>query len=212
MFEDGAVSLPAVWGLAVGDAHWGERLDASTDGVLRSFWAVAALIPLTLVATAGTKAAALAAQAAQDHPGVDAARIAAAVAAAQPGLTTADLWSSVAYVLLLAVAFPLLALALVRWLGGGPGYGALIVTMNWASFWVNLVIAVAAVAVRLGLPLSAFSIAFVALNALLLYVTWRAARETLTGEISLSLLMTLLYLLTVFAAGYLADPIGSALG
>lgn len=212
VFEDGAVSLPALAGLLVGREHWGERLDVSTDGFLRSFWAPFASVVFVLAGDAFYNAAERAERvvtAAQTGGGT---HLDNAIQVAQAEVSMGHLWAGLAQVALPTLSFPIVALALVRWLGGGAGYGALVVTMNWALFWLNLALAVMAATLRLGAPLQVFQIVGLVLYGMTLYLAWRAARATLTGEVSLSLMMTLLYFACSMISAYAAGYVGAALG
>jgi len=156
--------------LVVGRDDWAEGLDASTGGFLRSFAGPLMALPFALAADAALS------QAAQPA----APRAAAA------------LWVTGAGHLIDTVLYPLLVAAMVWRLGGKGGYGAFVVLINWMGFWLNLTLAATGLVVMAGAPAAVVQVGGFALFAGSLYLTWRAARETLTGEIGFSLAVVML--------------------
>ena len=62
---------------------------------------------------------------------------------------------------------------------------------NWAALFLNILYAAATALVLVG-GFTAYSLATLVVDALWVFVTWRAARETLTGELGITLLMVVL--------------------
>lgn len=177
----------AAWGLTAllrfrPDWHMG--FDASARGFVRSFLAQAAALPFYLVA------AALISRSAETPQGA--------------GL----LWAAGVAHILDAIGYAVLVAFVCRWLRLGGGYSGFIVVVNWSSLYLNLLLALASLAAGFGREgYAVFGTAAISLFALSLFITWRAARETLTDELGPALLMVVL----AVGFGVLCDQAGALL-
>ncbi len=152
--------------LAGHDAEWRTAFDASADGFLRSFAGPILAIPFVLLQQAGLE------NGAGESP---------------------PLWSALLGHVLDFTLFPLVMAVAVRWLGVTAGYSLFIVTTNWASFWLNAILAaISGLALAgLGAPI-VIAFAVVVTLSLSVFMAWRAAREALAGDVATSLLTVLL--------------------
>lgn len=151
------------------DPDWYEGFDFSAVGFLRSFLAPVLGLPFHL------------------SVGAMIAQLAERQATGTAGLVASTLGYGVD-----ALAFPILAALIARPLGIGQGYSALIVVLNWAGLLLNVMMAGATMLALVG----GFGVLqFLGLLLLLLqvYLVWRAARETLTGELGVTMLMVVLW-------------------
>ena len=151
------------------DPDWSAGFDASARGFLRSFLAPVLALPFYLITAAMI-----------------------ARSTTPPGGAGA-LWGAGLSQLLDTIAYPLVVAAFARPLKIGGGFTAFIVVVNWASLFLNAILALSALAGFSGpRGYGVFSTAAVALFALSVFITWRAARETLTQELAPCLLMVVL--------------------
>lgn len=185
--------------LAGGGSVAEAMIDASFGGVARSFlWPLAGL--LFILASSAPLTAAVAA-------------LAPATAGAEAATPTAQAgWATALGHLLYTAAFPAALAALTSRLGGGAGYGAFLVLFNGMRFWLAGAYAVLGLAAAAGLPPAAVAAGWVTLAGGSLFLIWRIARETLTGEVGFSLAVVLLALGcdagSDYAAGWLAGLFG----
>jgi hypothetical protein len=92
-----------------------------------------------------------------------------------------------------ALAFPAVIAAITRPLGIGAGYAGFIIIFNWASLFLNICAAAASLLTFGGQPgYALFTFVWFVLFGISLFITWRAARETLSPEIPIALLMVVL--------------------
>jgi len=171
----------AAWGLMALVRHqpdWALGFDPSARGFVRSFLAQALALPFYLFT-------------------------AAMIAKTQtPGGGFVTLWGSGLSDVMDAVAYPVVVAAFARPLKLGAGFSAFIVVINWASLFLNVLLALASLAAVFGREgYAVFSTAAVALFALSVFITWRAARAALTPELAPALLMVVLSV----AVGVLCD-------
>ncbi len=104
-----------------------------------------------------------------------------------------DLWSAGVAHVLDAAAFPGLIFLLARPLQIAKGYGAFIVVTNWASLFLNAILAAAALLVFAGADgLEGFRLISLVVLCVWIFFTWRAARMLLTKEIAPVLLIVVL--------------------
>jgi hypothetical protein len=114
------------------------------------------------------------------------------------------MWAAVASHVLNAVAFPAVIAAIAKPLRIGPGYAGFIIIVNWASLFVNVCTAAAAVLILAGeTGQGLFTFFWLTLFGVSLFITWRASRETLSDEIPIALLMVVLSV----AVGVLVDQV-----
>jgi hypothetical protein len=162
----------AAWGLTALIRHredWSLGFDPSARGFVRSFLAQALALPFYVFT-------------------------AAVIARAQaPSGGSATLWAAGLSDLIDAIAYPLVVAAFARPLRIGAGFSAFVVVINWASLFLNMLLALSSLALLFGREGAAvFSTAALVLFALSIFVTWRAARAALTGELAPALLMVVL--------------------
>jgi hypothetical protein len=177
----------AAWGLAGlvrGRPDWGLGFDPTARGFVRSFLAPALALPFYLLT------AAMIARTSSPESGSGA------------------LWAAGLSDVLDALAYPLVVAAFARPLGIGAGFSAFVVVINWASLFLNPLLALFSFALLFGRVGSAvFGTATLVLFALSIFVTWRAARETLSPELAPALLMVVLSV----GVGVLCDQAGADL-
>ncbi len=165
-FEYAGRHVRGVWRMAQGDHAWAEDIDSSTDGVFKSFWAIAFAAPFALlVIRAAQRATARA-----DGYGAEIFEQIPALAAFV-ALMLAFLTSWLASVA--ALAF------IARGLNAQRKAGALIVTFNWSQL---IAIAAATVpAVVLALTGNEQIVMLLALPAVFVsvYVLWGVLRRNL---------------------------------
>lgn len=157
------------------DPRWAEGFDASVGGFVRSFAGPLLALPAYLVVAAILS-----------RVQIDAAT-ATAVAPDQIFLSrTLDF-------VLSAAAYPLLIAIVARVFELGEGYGAFIVVTNWAQVFLNGFLAVASLMALLGdVGVGAFGLTWLLLTLASLYITWRAARETLSTDFAPAMLAVVL--------------------
>lgn len=164
---------------------WSERFDFSVDGFLRSFGGVLVALPFAVFATATIVPAE------QTHRAV-------------------LLWASGFAHVIEHLAYPLAMAVVCRAFGARAGYPGFVVTVNWASCWLN--VALAGVALLALASRQAAALVGMLLYSVLMFLTWRAARETLTGEVGLSLLAVLLAFGAAVASEFSGVAVALALG
>jgi len=148
------------------DPRWPEGFDPSFDGFLRSFLAPVLALPFYLVV--------------------------ASLFRGEDG-GSASLWAAAVSHGVNALAFPAVVGLLARPFGFGGGYAGFIVIVNWASLFLNMGAAAASALIPLGdTGYRLFTVLWLWLFAASLFITWRAARETLSSEIAPALLMVVL--------------------
>jgi len=166
------------------DPRWPEGFDPSASGFLRSFLGPLIGLPFYLF-----------------------------VASVLPTDGPGPMWSAGMSHVLNAVAYPVVVGLLARPFALGAGYAGFIVIVNWASLFLNMGTAAAALLVRLGENgLAAFSYAWLCLFGMSLFITWRAARETLSSEIPPALLMVVLSVAVGVASDQVSDKLVAWLG
>ena len=152
------------------DPRWPDSFNATTGGFLRSFLGPLLALPFALI-------------------------VAAAYGAAEATPGTASTLISVGAVshLFYTLAYPVLLGAMARPLGIGAGYAGFVIVVNWSSLFLNIALAGASALALFGMPgFSAFSLLAIGLFGLSIFVIWRAAREILSPEIPVALLMVVL--------------------
>jgi hypothetical protein len=177
MQEEAAPSLmreasAAAWGLQALVRHlpsWSAGFDPSLRGFVRSFLAQAAALPFYLLTAAMV------------------------ARAAAPASGPATLWAAGLSDLMDALVYPVVVAAVARPLKLGAGFSAFIVVVNWAALFMNAFLGLGSLAVLFGREGGAvFNTAAVVVFGLSIFITWRAARETLTHELAPALLMVVL--------------------
>jgi hypothetical protein len=170
--------------LARFDPYWSECFDASAAGFIRSFAGpLLAVIPYVAVAAVLVRAGPTGVA-----PGDDRLMLQAALGMLIDGL-----------------GYPLLMAVVARAFGLGAGFGAFIVVNNWAQLFLNLLLAVAAVLALLGPHgYALFKVLWIVLLMLSLFITWRAARQTLSSEIAPAVLALVLSVAVSAVADQLA--------
>lgn len=167
--------------MAAGREDWRASFDASTGGFVRSF---AALVPALVLSLS------------VDGP------LLLAIGGQAP--TAAQSWASAAGFAIHTVLYPVLVGLLVSRLGGAAGFGLFVTALNWLRLWLHAALAVVGVAAAAGLPQAVVVTGWITVAAAMFYLLWRLARETLTGEVGLSLAVVMLALGSETAADYLA--------
>lgn len=162
-------SAQALVAIAGARDDWAAPLDVSARGFWRSFAA-----PVMAVLPALFANAAITAPDRGDAP-----------------LPVAALWVWGLTPVIDAAVFAALIALLVAAFGGKAGYAAMIVGANWLNFWLNLILAGLGLLVMFGAPAQVSTAAGFVVVSGSLYLIWRLARESLTGELGLSLAVTL---------------------
>lgn len=184
VLADGSAAADGLFRLAAGREGWASAFDATSAGFLRSFIGPLLVLPLSLATEPALRAA---------------------IGAPPPD--AASTWAAASGFLLYTVAYPALLALLVGMFGGKAGYAAFVVGFNWMRFWLNLSFAALGLAAGLGLPAAVVATVWIVLAGVSLFLTWRLARETLTGEIGFSLAVVML----APAAQTASDALASAL-
>ena len=150
------------------DPRWPEGFTPTAGGFVRSFLGPLLGLPFYLL-------------------------VSAAMSAGDAGPVSRILWASGVSDVINAIAFPALIAAIARPLKIGEGYAGFIIIVNWASLFMNICAAAAAALTLTGDGgQQIFVFVWLALFGLSLFVTWRAARETLSPEVPIALLMVVL--------------------
>jgi len=158
-------------GLITAKPGWPSCFDFSTTGFIRSFIGPFLALPLHLFAFAVVERAILGGK---------------TMPAADFGLVT------LAHVIDL-IAFPLLIAALARPLRIGDGYPAFVIVTNWASLFLNIVFAGAALLALGGAQgLELFRVVYLVLLCFSVFLVWRSGRLTLSREVAPVLLVVVL--------------------
>jgi hypothetical protein len=153
------------------DPRWPDGFDPTATGFLRSFLGPILALPFYLVT----------------------AYMLARAGAENGAVGAPVLWAAGISHLGGAVLFPLVVALLARPFGFGGGYAGFIIVVNWASLFLNMAAAAASALNLAGAGgYALFGLVWLALFAVSLFVTWRAARETLSSEIPPALLMVVL--------------------
>ena len=169
---------------------WTSFYDLTPGGFIRSFFGPALALPLYLFG----------------------AGLVARNLAGTPDVPVADLWSAAAGHILDAAAFPALIFLLARPLQIAKGYGAFIIVTNWASLFLNAILAVAALLALGGAQgLEGFRVIGLIVLCVWIFFTWRAARLLLTKEIAPVLLIVVLAVGVAALADASADWLVKAL-
>jgi hypothetical protein len=162
------------------DPRWPDGFNPTAGGFLRSFLGPLLGLPFYLIV------------------------VSAMTAANGAVVDNRVMWAAVASHVLNAVAFPAVIAAIAKPLRIGPGYAGFIIIVNWASLFLNIGTAAAAVLMLAGdTGQGLFTFFWLGLFGVSLFVTWRASRETLSEEIPIALLMVVLSV----AVGVLADQV-----
>ena len=167
------------------DPRWPEGFNPTTGGFVRSFLGPLLGLPFYLV-------------------------VSVMFADSEAGPVKNLLWSAGLSHTLNALAYPLLIGVLARPLGIGAGYAGFIIIVNWASLFLDVCAGAASLMMfggRAGSGL--FTFVWLILFAASLFITWRAARETLSPEVPIALLMVVL---SVAVGALLAQGVGLLLG
>lgn len=190
LLEEAAEALSALGGVLVGREGAAGALDGSLSGVARSFAGALLGLPFAVYADGPLRAA----------------------LGLRPAPPLYVIWSSTASQLIGLVVFPLLLGLLVRRLGGGAGFGRFLSGYYWLQFWLSVAVALLAFALTLGLPAAVQGAVGIAVAGMSLYLTWRLARELLTGEFALSLAVVLLSVAAELGSDYLVHEIAQLVG
>ncbi len=152
-------------------ADWPRYFDLSTTGFLRSFVGPVLALPLHLFAFAVVERTLLGGKT----------------------MPTADFgWVALAH-LVDMIAFPLLIAVLARPLRIGGGYPAFVIVINWASLFLNLVFAGAALLALGGAQgVEMFRFVYLILLCFSVFFVWRSGRLTLSREVAPVLLVVVL--------------------
>jgi hypothetical protein len=173
------------------DAHWRQDFDVSLAGFLLSFLARLVGLPFYLVSAANLNRGLSAIQAATPSP----------------------LWPEAVGFLINMLAYPLLIALLARPLKATRGYTSFVVVINWASLFLTVLLSVASLLALGGEGgLQVFGLAWILLAGAALYLTWRAAQETLVDELAPILLVVMLWVTVDVGADQLVALIAGALG
>jgi hypothetical protein len=167
------------------DPRWPEGFDFSAGGFVRSFFGPLLALPFYVVFAAmiSTKGG------------------------AEP-LTSGPLWAAAIGHALNTAAFPILVALVARPFGLASGFAAFIVLVNWAGLFVNIALTAISPLTLLGdTGFDILGFAWLILFGLSIFLTWRAARETLSTEVAPALLMVVLSVAVGVAAAQLADVI-----
>jgi len=152
------------------DPAWPDGFDFSFTGFVRSFFGPLLALPFFLVFAALVST----------RGGVE-------------PLPPQTAWAAGLGHLIYLVAFPVIVALLAKPLGFASGYAAFIVVVNWANLFLNMVLAAISPLALLGQGgFGLLSFLWLALFGLSVFVTWRAARETLSAEMTPALLMVVL--------------------
>lgn len=175
--------------LARFDPLWHEGLDISRGGLVRSFFAPLFSLPFHMVF----------------------AILATTGGGASPIPLKAVLAIGLAQVLNV-FGFPALVSLVARPLGFSAGYGPFIIVTNWASLFFSMALCLIAPLTLLGRQ-GADLMSFVALMAFALrvFVTWRAARNTLADDIAPALLMIVMLVAVDYGADQMAALLARAI-
>ncbi len=179
--DDLAASPAGLGRLATGRENWSDAFALSTPGVYRSFAAPMMVLPLSVIADDAIS------QALGFPPG-----------------GTAAAWASALGFALYTLLYPSAVGVLAHRLGGAAGFPAFVIALNWMRFWLHVAMAALGLAAMAGLPGPVVASVWIPLAGLSLYLIWRLARETLTGEFGFSLLVVLLALAAETASNYAA--------
>lgn len=164
------------------DPRWPDGFDLSTDGFLRSFIGPLIALPFAVAAAA----------------------MLARGDAGQP-VGASVLWAAGVGHVINSIGFPAVVFVLARPLRLTEGFAAFVIVLNWAALFLNLALAVASVVALLGpVGFGLFNFVLFLVSLLSIFVTWRAARETLSHEIAPALLMVVLSV----GVGALSEQIG----
>ena len=171
-----------LWRLMKLDPAWAAGFDASAGGFVRSFAGPLLSLPLYLLV----------------------ASMVAREAAGGAGLY----WGAALELIADAAAYPAVMAVVARAFGVGEGYGAFIVVTNWSQLFLNLVLAAASPLALAGdNGMVAFRFVWLLLLLASIYITWRAARQTLSTEIAPALLSVVLSVAISEGASRLAEAL-----
>ena len=151
------------------DPNWHDGLEVTSASFLRSFVGMLLGLPFSLAG----------------------AMVLARATGDKRDITTYGLVAALAGYLVNGLVFPLLVGLAARPLGIRQGYAGFIIVFNWAALFLSILVAASTLLVVVG-GVTAFTFANLVIWALSLFTTWRAAKETLTGEIGITLLMVVL--------------------
>jgi hypothetical protein len=156
--------------------------DLTPGGFIRSFFAPAIALPFYVFA----------------------AGLIARNMAATPTVPTSDLWGAGLAHILDAAAFPALIALLARPLQISQGYGGFIIVTNWASLFLNMILAAASLfAFASADGLEAFKLISLGVLGVWIFIIWRSGRLLLSKEIAPVMLMVVLSV----GVGVLADAV-----
>jgi len=163
------------------DPRWTDGFEATTSGFLRSFVAPLLGLPFSLIV------AALVSAAAEDQTGAD------------MGLVWGQAVSHLVYAALYPVAIGLLA----RPAGIGAGYALFVIVTNWASLFLNIALAGVSAATLFGENgFVVFNLMALVILGASIFITWRAAREVLSDQLSPALMVVVVSIGVLALADY----------
>lgn len=166
------------------DPAWTRCFDLTTGGFLRSFFAPALALPLYVVGSALVERAFL-----NGRPAPPAA-----------------LWGAGLAHAIDALGYPLLIALIARPIGAAAGYAAFIVVTNWASLYLNALLAAASLLLLAGPGgFEVFRFITLILLCLSVFFVWRAGRETLSRDIAPVLLVVVLFVAVSAMADQASD-------
>jgi hypothetical protein len=169
---------------------WTSFYDLTPGGFIRSFFGPAIALPLYVFG----------------------AGLVARNMAGTANVPITDLWIAGAAHVLDAAAFPALIALLASPLQIAKGYGAFIVVTNWASLFLNAILAAASLLAFAGADgLEGFRLISLVVLCVWIFFTWRSARLLLTKEIAPVLLIVVLSIAIAAFADAAADWVIKAL-
>ena len=176
-----------VLAVMAGDPAWPKRFDLTAAGFWRSFFGPALALPLYVFSSALVTRALM-----DGHP-----------------VPASLLWGAAAARTLEAMAFPLLIALIARPMRIGAGYGAFVIVTNWASLYLDLLLALVSLLALGGHDgLQAFSLLIPILLCLSVFFVWRAGRIALSHEVAPVLLVVVLSVAVSAAADEIVQLLG----
>lgn len=177
-FDDAGQHLRGVWRLITGDEGWRSDMDASAEGVFRSFWAIALSLPFAVVSIFAQRDMA---RASDQFEQTIYAKAPFGFLAPAELLISAIIW--VASVALIAF--------IARQIGAGRNVADFVVAYNWSQllgYIASIVPAAAFIATgALGLGVSLFFVLLI----FTLFVFWMVLRSSLPIEVGPAIAITI---------------------
>ncbi|MEO1013896.1 MAG: hypothetical protein AAFX08_01780 [Pseudomonadota bacterium] len=197
-FEYAASQISAVWKMARNDPDWREDLDASVDGVFRSFEAAFYAIPLSVILFAFFLRAAANAEEPPSAP----------LFSASPAIFIGV--QTVAYIAEWAAGVTLLAIA-ARSLNASRSAAPLIASYNWAQPPITALqtVTMGGIAIT-GASASSVAIAFASI-ILQMIILWGVVRRALECDIGVTVAILAGLLVSSILAASLVVNLGAAL-